>query len=127
MKFLFASTAFAVALMTAPAFAQQPPTASTEQAQPPQPEKRVVIDTSVSDTPAAKVETTTEVITPISDHPALDAEHPIAPEVQAVVDSKKNYTTADIVAAQHQAMLATPVSEPTTVITTTTTTPKSDG
>lgn len=130
MKLLLASTAFAVALFAAPAFAQQPPTeptAPTEQAQPPQSDKSVVIDTTVTDTPAAKVETTTEVIAPVSDRPALDAEHPIAPEVQAVVDSKKNYTTADIVAAQHQAMLATPVSEPTAVITTTTTIPKSDG
>ena len=87
----------------------------------------MIIDTTVKETPSATVETTTEVIAPVSGRPELDAEHPIAPEVQAVVDAKKNYTTADIVKAQHEAMLATPVSEPTTIITTTTTTPKSDG
>ncbi|MEQ1610350.1 MAG: hypothetical protein ABL956_15495 [Hyphomonadaceae bacterium] len=92
MQLLLGSTAFAAALVAVPAFAQQPPTARSEQAQTPQSEKSVVVDTTVADTPAAKVETTTEVITPVSDRPALDAEHPIAQEVQAVVDGKKNYT-----------------------------------
>lgn len=132
MNRLLASSAIVIALAVAPAYALQPPTATETQdsavaTEAPQPEKSVTIDTTVEDTPSATVETTTEVIEPVSGRPALDEEHPIAPEVQAVVDAKKNYTTADIVKAQHEAMLATPVSEPTTIITTTTTTPKSDG
>lgn len=95
--------------------------------QPPEPKKQVIVDASVKETPTATVETTTEIITPVSGRPALDPDHPIAPEVQAVVDMKKNYTTADIAKAQHQAMLATPVSVPTTVLTTTTTTQKPGG
>ena len=132
MKRLLASSAIAIAFAVAPAYALQPPTTnetvdSALTTEAPQPEKSVIIDTTVKETPSATVETTTEVIAAVSGRPELDAEHPIAPEVQAVVDSKKNYTTADIVKAQHEAMLATPVSEPTTIITTTTTTPKSDG
>ena len=148
MKRLFASSALAVAFAAAPAYAQPPTTPDTIQgnvtvqgadpstvttttkvapAEAPRPQTSVTIDTAATNTPSATVETTTEVITPVSDRPALDAKHPIAPEVQAVVDRKKNYTTADIVKAQHEAMLATPVSQPTSVITTTTTTPKSDG
>jgi len=148
MKRLFASSALAVAFAVAPAYAQPPTTPDTIQsnvtvqgaapstvttttgvapAEAPRPQTSVTIDTAVTNTPSARVETTTEVITPVSGRPALDVGHPIAPEVQAVVDGKKNYTTADIVKAQHEAMLATPVSQPTTVITTTKTTPKSDG
>jgi ABC-type amino acid transport substrate-binding protein len=92
--------------------------------QPPQPQTSVTVDTTTHETAAAQVETTTEVITPVSGRPALDAEYPIAPEVKAVVAAKKKYTTADIALAQHDAMMKTPVSEPTTVIVTTTTTPK---
>jgi hypothetical protein len=96
-------------------------------AQPPEPKKQVVVDTTVSETPVATVETTTEVIAPVSDRPTLDANHPIAPEVHAIVAAKKNYTTADIVKAQHDAMMATPISVPTTTVTTTTTTQKPGG
>jgi hypothetical protein len=94
----------------------------------PQPQTSVTIDTVVSETPSATVETTTEIITPVSDRPPPSTWSTRSrPEVQAIVDRKKNYTTADIVKAQHEAVLATPVSLPTTVITTTTTTAKSDG
>ncbi len=93
----------------------------------PQPQTSITIDTVVSETPSATVETTTEIITPVSDRPTLDAANPIAPEVHAIVAAKKNYTTADIVKAQHEAVLATPVSLPTTVVTTTTTTAKPGG
>ena len=93
----------------------------------PKPNTTVVIDTEVRETPAATVETTTEIITPVSDRPALDPNNPIAPEVKALVDSKKSYTTADIAKAQHEAMLATPISQPTTIVTTTTTTPRPGG
>lgn len=144
MKTLLASTALAIAFAAAPAHAQQPPvtaqgqvtvqgaepsTVETTVAVPdaPQPNTTVVIDTDVRETPAATVETTTEIITPVSDRPALDPDNPIAPEVQAVVESKKGYTTADIAKAQHEAMLATPVSQPTTIVTTTTTTPRPGG
>lgn len=155
MKRLLASAAIAAAL-AAPAFAQQPPATPdtvqsntvttqgqvtvqgaepstvepatpTEVADAPQPLTSVTIDTAVDETPSATVETTTEIITPVSTRPTLDAEHPIAPEVHAIVAAKKNYTTADIVKAQHEAMLATPVSQPTTVVTTTTTTAKPGG
>ena len=147
MKIFLASTALAVAFASAPAYALQPPTApetvqsnivvqgaepSTVEAtvvvpEAPQPNTSVVIDTAVRETPAATVETTTEIITPVSGRPAVDPTNPIAPEVQALVDTKKNYTTADIVKAQYEAMLATPVSQPTTIITTTTTTPRPGG
>ncbi len=79
--------------------------------------------TIIEKTPSAQVETKTEVITPVSGRPTLDPENPIAPEVAAVVNSGKKYTTRDIVLAQLEAIRNTPVSEPTTTITTTTTTP----
>lgn len=100
---------------------------ATEVTDAPQPLTSITIDTAVDETPSATVETTTEIITPVSTRPTLDAANPIAPEVQAIVAAKKNYTTADIVKAQHEAMLATPVSQPTTVVTTTTTTAKPGG
>lgn len=146
MKMLLVST-IAVAFAAAPAFAQQPPTApetsqgqvtvqgaepsavvtTTVDATTPQPSTAVTVETEVTETPTATIETTTEIAAPVSDRPALDPANPRAPEVQAVVDAKKNYTTADIVKAQHEAMLATPVSQPTTITTTTTTTQKSGG
>jgi hypothetical protein len=79
--------------------------------------------TTIERTEAAKVETKTEVITPVSGRPTLDPENPISPEVAAVVNSGRKYTTQDIVLAQLEAMRNTPITEPTTVITTTTTTP----
>lgn len=116
------------AIDTSKLVGEQPaPVEVATNAQPPEPKKQVTIDTTVRETPAATVETTTEVVAPVSDRPALDADHPIAPEVHAIVAAKKNYTTADIVKAQHDAMLATPVSVPTTVVTTTTTTQKPGG
>lgn len=147
MKTLLASTALAIAFAASPAYAQQPPTdtitaqgqVAVQGAEPstvettvavpeaPQPNTTVVIDTEVKETPAATVETTTEIITPVSGRPALDPNNPIAPEVQAIVDTKKSYTTADIVKAQHEAMLATAISEPTTIVTTTTTTARPGG
>lgn len=105
-------------MLASPAFAQAEPPANTP---------LVVSKTTVEETPAATVETTTEAIIPVSDRPALNPENPIAPEVQAVVDTNKRYTTADLVNAQLAAVLATPASEPTTIITTTRTTPKTDG
>lgn len=86
----------------------------------------VVSKTTVQETPDATVEQTTETIIPISNRPAIDPENPIAAEVQAVVNSKKHYTTADLANAQLAAVIATPASEPTTTIVTTRTTPKSD-
>lgn len=97
------------------------------QAEPPASTPLVVSKTTIDETPTATIEQTTETIIPISDRPALDPENPIAPEVQAVVDSKKHYTTADLANAQLAAVLATPASEPTTTIITTRTTPKSGG
>jgi len=147
MKMLLVST-LAVAFAAAPAFAQQPPTApATSQGQvtvqgaepsavettatvevaAPQPSTAVTVATEVVDTPTATIATTTEIAAPQSDRPALDPNNPRAPEVQAVVAAKKNYTTADIAKAQHDAMLATPVSQPTTITTTTTTTQKAGG
>ncbi len=82
------------------------------EAQPPQPPDSVTVDTQVSETPTATIETTTETVTPVSDRPSVDPDNPIAPEVKALVAAKKNYTTADIVRAQHEAMLATPASAP---------------
>jgi hypothetical protein len=79
--------------------------------------------TTIERTGSAEVETRTEVITPVSGRPTLDPENPIAPEVAAVVNSGRKYTTQDIVLAQLEAIRNTPVTEPTTVITTTTTTP----
>lgn len=87
----------------------------------------VSVETKVEETPTARIETTTEVITPVSTRPELDATNPIAAEVQALVKWKSNYTTADIAAAQLAAVLATPASTPTTVVTTTRTTPKEGG
>lgn len=84
---------------------------------------QVTVDEVTIQTADAKVETKVETITPVSGRPALDPETPIAPEVQAVVDSGKKYTTADIVLAQLEAMRNTPAVNPTTTITTTTTTP----
>lgn len=126
MRILLVST-LAVAFAAAPAFAQQPPAAVDTAATAPQPATAVTVETEVTETPTATIETTTEIVQPVSDRPALDPANPRAPEVQAVVESKKNYTTADIVKAQHEAMLATPISEPTTITTTTTTTEKSGG
>jgi hypothetical protein len=136
MKSVLVSAAFA-ALVAAPAIAQ-PPTGTTtegnvkveEAVTPPvqaQSSTQVTVDTTVEETTTARVETTTEVIAPVSDRPALDATNPIAPEVQALVQSKPNYTTKDIVDAQLAAVLATPPAAPTTVITTTRTTPKEGG
>lgn len=152
MKPLFASAALA-AVLAFPAIAQ-PPTVVTEgnvrvegvspekvlgaidteqlaegsqpvaTAEAPAPATSVTVETSVEDTATARVETTTEVITPVSTRPDLDPANPIAPEVQALVKTKANYTTADIAAAQLAAVLATPASTPTTVVTTTRTTPK---
>lgn len=102
------------------------PAPVAENTQPPQPQTQVTVDTEVTDTPTAVVETRTEIIAP-APGPQLDAEHPIAPEVQAVVNAKKNYTTADIVKAQHEAMMRTAPTVPTTTVTTTTTTPKAPG
>ncbi len=118
MKLLLASTALAV-MFAAPAVAQPPAETPTVQTS-------ITVDTDVKETPTATVETRTEVIAPVAG-PQLDPEHPIAPEVQALVDAKKNYTTADIVKAQHEAMMRTPPTVPTTVITTTTTTQKEPG
>lgn len=116
MKHVLALTVVAV-VFTAPALAQPP-------AEIPQPQTSVTVDTQVSETPTAIIETKTETVAPVSTRPAVDPENPIAPEVKAIVAAKKNYTTADIVKAQNEAMLATPASAPTTVITTTTTTQK---
>ena len=114
------ATAALAALLAAPALAQPPAEAPTNT-------PLVVSKTVVSETPNAIIEQTSETIIPVSDRPALDLENPIAPEVQAVVETKKNYTTADLANAQLAAVLATPASEPTTTITTTRTTPKTDG
>lgn len=155
MKSVLASAALAV-ILAAPALAQPPSTATegtvkvegvspekvlgaidteklideappAETTELPQPRTQVTVDTSVRETPTAVIETTTETITPVSDRPALDPENPIAPEVQALVESKPNYTTKDIAAAQLAAVLATPAAAPTTIVTTTTTTPKDGG
>jgi hypothetical protein len=136
MKNHLASAVMAV-LFATPAYAQPPETAVTPKARitvegatkAPSPTSTplVVSQTRVLQTPSATVEQTTETIIPISDRPALNPETPIAPEVQAVVASKKHYTTADLANAQLAAVLATPASEPTTTITTTRTTPKSGG
>jgi hypothetical protein len=91
--------------------------------QPPENKQQVTVDTKVEQRADATVETKTETITPVSGRPALDPDNPIAPEVQEVVAKKKRYTTADIVAAQLEAIRNTPVVEPSTTITTTTTTP----
>jgi hypothetical protein len=99
------------------------PPAESDEPQPPTSKTEVIVDTEVQRTADAKIETTTEVIKPVSARPPLDPETPIAPEVQAVVDSKRNYTTADIVLAQLEAVRNTPVVQPTTTITTTTVTP----
>ena len=99
-----------------------PPTATGEP-NPPAAKTEVLVDTEVLQTSEATIATTTEVIKPVSDRPSLDPETPIAPEVQAVVDNKRNYTTADIVTAQLEAVRNTPVVQPTTTITTTTVTP----
>jgi hypothetical protein len=117
MKHVFAAATVALAIAATPALAQ-PPNGI------PQPQTSVTVDTQVTETPTAVIETKTETVSPISTRPAVDPDNPIAPEVKAVVAAKKNYTTADIVKAQHEAMLATPASAPTTVVTTTTTTPK---
>ena len=117
MKYLIASTIVAVACAFAPAFAQPP-------ADIPQPQSSITVDTQILETPTAVIETKTETVTPVSTRPAVDPDNPIAPEVKAVVAARKNYTTADIVKAQHEAMMATPASAPTTVVTTTTTTQK---
>jgi hypothetical protein len=84
---------------------------------------QVTVDETTVQTADAKIETKVETITPVSDRPKVDPETPIAPEVQAVVESGKKYTTADIVLAQLEAIKNTPPVNPTTTITTTTTTP----
>lgn len=121
MNHLLASMLLAATFTASSALAQPPGTA------PPQPQTAVSVDTHVTETPTATIETTTETVTPVSTRPAVDPANPIAPEVHAVVAAKKNYTTADIARAQYEAMLATPASAPTTVVTTTTTTPKTPG
>lgn len=95
----------------------------TTEASPPSGNATVAETTTVEQTPTAKVETRTEVITPVSGRPTLDPDNPIAPEVAAVANSGRKYTTADIVLAQLEAIKNQPVSEPTTTVTTTTTTP----
>jgi hypothetical protein len=105
---------------------EQPPESAPPESGAPEARTSVTVDTSVRETPTAVVETTTEVIAPVSTRPALDPANPIAPEVQALVDQKPRYTTKDIAEAQLAAVLATPASIPTTTITTTTTTPKPD-
>ena len=99
----------------------------SSQQEPPPNKTSVTVDSTTQQTADARIDTTTEVIKPVSDRPKLDETHPIAPEVQAVVDTKKRYTTKDIVMAQLEAVRKTPVTEPTTVITTTTTTPTQPG
>lgn len=96
---------------------------TSEVAQPPTAKSEITVDTDTKQTADAKIETRTEVIKPVSGRPALDPDHPIAPEVQAVVNSKKRYTTADIVMAQLEAVKNTPVTQPSTIVTTTTVTP----
>lgn len=129
MKRLLASAAVAAMFAASPAFAQPPSDtqevapADTSASDIPAPQTSVTIDTAVHETPDATVETTVATVAPVQ-QAAIDPENPIAPEVQAVVDSKKHYTTADLVAAQHQAMLNTPASVPTTTTTTVTTTPR---
>jgi len=91
----------------------------------PVPETEVTVETTVTETPAAVVETKTEIIEPVQTRPAVDPDNPIAPEVKAVVATNSNYSTADISRAQLAAMKATPASLPTTTITTKTTIPKS--
>ena len=102
-------------------------TAPTPIAEAPAVKTSVTIDTDVRETPTAVVETTVATVAPVSTRPALDPANPIAPEVQAVVAAKKNYTTKDLAAAQLAAVLATPPSTPTTITTTTRTTPKEGG
>lgn len=103
---------------------QPAPTDEKDQtAQAPAPKTQVTVDETTIQTADAKVETKVETITPVSGRPAVDPETPISAEVQAVVDSGKKYTTADIVTAQLEAMKNTPPVNPTTTITTTTTTP----
>lgn len=156
MKSVLATAAVAAILSSAPALGQ-PPTVVTEgnvrvegvapekvlgaidteklvedaqtveTADAPAPARSVTVETRVEETATARVGTTTEVITPVSTRPELDAANPIAPEVQALVKSKANYTTADIAAAQLAAVLATPATTPTTIVTTTRTTPKEGG
>ncbi len=98
-------------------------TTAKVEAQPPEASTQVTVDSKVEQRADATVETRTETITPVSGRAALDADNPIAPEVREVVDKKKRYTTADIVAAQLEARRNTPPLAPTTTITTTTTTP----
>ena len=107
--------------------ADQSSTVTTAQTPPPANTPLVLPKTTVEETPEAIVERTSETIIPVSNWPAVDDDNPIAPEVQAVVDSKPRYTTADLANAQLATVLATPASEPTTTITTTRTTPKSGG
>jgi hypothetical protein len=101
-------------------------TTTTIDAQP-NADTQVTVDTKVEQRADATVETKTETITPVSSRPALNLENPIAREVQAVVEKKRRYTTADIVAAQLEAVRNTPPTEPTTTITTTVTTPGEPG
>jgi hypothetical protein len=91
--------------------------------EPPTPKSAISVDTSTRQTADAIIDTKTEVITPVSDRPKLDPSNPIAPEVLAVANSGKKYSTKDIVLAQLEAIKATPVTTPTTTITTTVTTP----
>jgi len=82
----------------------------------------VTVETTVEEALTARLETTTEIITPAATRPERDTTNPIAPEVQALAETKSNYTTADIAAAQLAAVLATTASTPTTIVTTTRTT-----
>jgi hypothetical protein len=82
----------------------------------------VTVDTRIDKVPGATVETRTETIATASGRQALDPETPIAPEVAAVINSGRKYSTQDIVLAQLAAVRNTPVIQPTTTITTTITT-----
>lgn len=111
--------------------AVQPETTATAQAtvrasvdaEAPQAKTEVTVDTEVVETATATIETKTETIAPVQTA-QLDAQNPIAVEVQAVVSGKPRYTTKDIAQAQLDAVLAAPASIPTTTITTKTTTLK---
>lgn len=123
MKLAIASSVFAAVLVAGPAFSQEPPTSDI----PPNAKTRVTVDTQVKDKEDATVKTVTKEFTPVSGRPALNPNVPIAPEVQAVVDRGKRYTTKDLVNAQLEAMLATPATKPSTTVTTTITTPRDPG
>jgi hypothetical protein len=122
MKIALASTVFAAMLVAAPVFSQEPPSDI-----PPNAKTRVTVDTTIKDKEDSTVKTINKEFTPVSGRPAIDPNRPIAPEVLAVVNRGKRYTTKDLVNAQLEAMLATPASKPTTNVTTTITTPRDPG